>query len=152
MKLSKKKKKTHGGQLMCACLLLRSREEVCQAFEDQCGRNPIRPKKREEALAFNFHLCPHTHTHACARTHTQVNRAGCINMRVGLHKPITAGGGATVLRRHPSDADASSRPLEKLIIFAAPAVIEGGGKDRKGKRHLASPFYLSALRFCLDEN
>lgn len=64
-------------------------------------------------------------------------------MRVGLHKPITAGRGATVLRRHPSDADASTRPPEKLIIFAAAAVIEGAektGKEKKKKGILPRPF------------
>lgn len=115
---------------MCARLLLRSdEEEVCQAFEDQCGKNPIRPKKREEAPAFNFHLCRHTqHTSAGARSpiHKQTRR---ITTRAGLHKPIT-----TVVRRHPSDADASTRRQEKLISWAAAAVIEGAEKTVEGKK------------------
>lgn len=90
---------------MCACLLLRSGEEVCQGFEDQCGRNPIRPKKREEnseAVVFNFHLCQHTDTNK------QTSREGCINMCVGHNKRIRTGRGVTVPRLHPSDTDTSS--------------------------------------------
>lgn len=60
-------------------------------------------------------------------------------MRVGLHRPIAAGRGATVLGRHPSDADASSRRLEKLIILAVAAVIEGAKKSGKEKKKGISP-------------
>lgn len=118
-------------QLMRVCLLLRSREEFCRAFEDQCGRNPIRPKKGRRILKRQY-----------ADTNKQTNRIGALTCTHGTID-VSAHTHTTLLRRHPSGTNTSAARSTSSSFQDA-----GGGQERKGD-HLC--LLSSTLGFCLDK-